>query len=133
MDINLQLQHAIENDDIEEAEVLLKQNADMSWGNLLTEKVETSADGKTWTLTLKPDLKFSDGSPLTAEDVVFTYNKAAKSGGKIDMGAAGQTFHRLGQKRDISRGQDQAGFTRDNQVRHACNCSAITGRPAAMV
>ncbi|AHY12951.1 nickel ABC transporter substrate-binding protein [Citrobacter freundii CFNIH1] len=65
---------------------LLKQNADMSWGNLLTEKVVTSADGKTWTLTLKPDLKFSDGSPLTAEDVVFTYNKAAKSGGKIDMG-----------------------------------------------
>ncbi|HBM8996003.1 TPA: ABC transporter substrate-binding protein [Citrobacter freundii] len=65
---------------------LLKQNADMRWGNLLTEKVETSADGKTWTLTLKPDLKFSDGSPLTAEDVVFTYNKAAKSGGKIDMG-----------------------------------------------
>ncbi|EKS55212.1 periplasmic substrate-binding component of an ABC superfamily nickel transporter [Citrobacter freundii ATCC 8090 = MTCC 1658 = NBRC 12681] len=65
---------------------LLKQNADMSWGNLLTEKVETSSDGKTWTLTLKPDLKFSDGSPLTAEDVVFTYNKAAKSGGKIDMG-----------------------------------------------
>ncbi|HED2479378.1 TPA: ABC transporter substrate-binding protein [Citrobacter youngae] len=65
---------------------VLKQNADMSWGNLLTEKVVTSADGKTWTLTLKPDLKFSDGSPLTAEDVVFTYNKAAKSGGKIDMG-----------------------------------------------
>ncbi|SUG15557.1 ABC-type transporter, periplasmic subunit [Salmonella enterica subsp. arizonae] len=65
---------------------LLKQNADMSWGNLLTEKVDTSPDGKTWILTLKPDLKFSDGSPLTAEDVVFTYNKAAKSGGKIDMG-----------------------------------------------
>ncbi|WGA64434.1 ABC transporter substrate-binding protein [Escherichia fergusonii] len=65
---------------------LLKQNADMSWGNLLTEKVATSDDGKTWTLTLKPDLRFSDGSPLTAEDVVFTYNKAAKSGGKIDMG-----------------------------------------------
>lgn len=26
---------------------LLKQNADMSWGNLLTEKVATSDDGKT--------------------------------------------------------------------------------------
>ncbi len=65
---------------------LLKQNVDMSWGNLLTEKVETSAEGRIWTLTLKPDLKFSDGSPLTAKDVVFTYNKAAKSGGKIDMG-----------------------------------------------
>ncbi len=51
-----------------------------------TAKVDTSPDGKIWTLTLKPGLKFSDGSPLTAEDVVFTYNKAAKSGGKIDMG-----------------------------------------------
>lgn len=65
---------------------LLRQNADMSWGDLLTEQVTTSADGKTWVLTLKPDLKFSDGSALTAEDVVFTYNQAAKSGGKIDMG-----------------------------------------------
>ncbi|MEG2829729.1 MAG: ABC transporter substrate-binding protein, partial [Edwardsiella sp. (in: enterobacteria)] len=65
---------------------LLRQNADMSWGNLLTEAISTSDDGKTWILTLKPDLKFSDGSALTAEDVVFTYNKAAQSGGKIDMG-----------------------------------------------
>lgn len=65
---------------------LLKQNADMSWDNLLTEKVETSADGKTWLLTLKTGLKFSNDTPLTAEDVVFTYNNAAKSGGKIDMG-----------------------------------------------
>lgn len=48
--------------------------------------MDTNPDGKIWTLTLKPGLKFSDGSPLTAEDVVFTYNKAAKSGGKIDMG-----------------------------------------------
>lgn len=37
-------------------------------------------------LTLKPDLKFSDGSPLTAKDVAFTYNNAAASGGKVDMG-----------------------------------------------
>ena len=32
------------------------------------------------------DLKFSDGSPLTAKDVAFTYNNAAAGGGKIDMG-----------------------------------------------
>ncbi len=32
----------------------------MSWGDLLTEKVDTSPDGKIWTLTLKPGLKFSD-------------------------------------------------------------------------
>ena len=33
-----------------------------------------SADGKTWTLTLRKNLRWSDGQPLTAEDVVFTWN-----------------------------------------------------------
>ncbi|MDH8489552.1 ABC transporter substrate-binding protein, partial [Klebsiella pneumoniae] len=42
--------------------------------------------GKIWTITLLPDLKFSNGSPLTAQDVAFTYNQAAQGGGKIDMG-----------------------------------------------
>ncbi len=32
-----------------------------------------SDDKLTYTVTLKQDLKFSDGSPLTADDVVFTY------------------------------------------------------------
>lgn len=65
---------------------LLKQNADLSWDNLLAEAVVNGADGKTWLITLKPDLKFSDGLPLTAKDVAFTYNQAAQGGGKIDMG-----------------------------------------------
>jgi peptide/nickel transport system substrate-binding protein len=32
-----------------------------------------SADGLTYTYKLRPGVKFSDGEPLTAEDVVFTY------------------------------------------------------------
>ena len=32
-----------------------------------------SPDPQTIVFTLRPDLTFSDGSPLTAEDVVFTY------------------------------------------------------------
>jgi peptide/nickel transport system substrate-binding protein len=32
------------------------------------------SDGKTWTLTLRDGLTFSDGVPLTAADVVFTFN-----------------------------------------------------------
>jgi len=33
-----------------------------------------SADGKTWTIHIKPGVKWSDGQPLTAADVAFSYN-----------------------------------------------------------
>ena len=33
-----------------------------------------SPDGKTWTFTLRKNLRWSDGQPLTADDVVFTWN-----------------------------------------------------------
>lgn len=65
---------------------LLKQNADLGWQNVLTQAVTPNKDGKGWLITLKPGLKFSNGAPLTAEDVAFTYNSAAQGGGKIDMG-----------------------------------------------
>ena len=31
-------------------------------------------DGKTWTFKLRKNLRWSDGEPLTADDVVFTWN-----------------------------------------------------------
>ncbi len=34
-----------------------------------------SADGKTWTFTLKSGVEFSDGTPLTASDVVFSFRR----------------------------------------------------------
>lgn len=36
-----------------------------------------SADGRTWTVPLRSDVTFSDGSPLTAQDVVATYEAIA--------------------------------------------------------
>jgi peptide/nickel transport system substrate-binding protein len=36
-----------------------------------------SADGKTWTFALRPGIKFSDGRPVTADDVVFSILRAA--------------------------------------------------------
>jgi len=38
----------------------------------LAESWTVSPDGKTYTIKLRHDMKFSDGSPLTAEDVAFT-------------------------------------------------------------
>ncbi|MEO1792218.1 MAG: ABC transporter substrate-binding protein [Cyanobacteria bacterium J06629_19] len=40
----------------------------------LAESWIISEDGKTITYTLKDDLQWSDGAPLTVDDVVFTYN-----------------------------------------------------------
>jgi peptide/nickel transport system substrate-binding protein len=37
-----------------------------------------TASGKTWTFKLRPGVKFSDGSPFTAADVVFTMDRVAK-------------------------------------------------------
>ncbi len=38
---------------------------------------EVSSDGKTWTFHLDPALKWSDGNPVTADDVVFTFQYQA--------------------------------------------------------
>lgn len=42
----------------------------------LATKWQASDDGKTFTLTLRPGTKFSDGSPITAEDVVWSLDRA---------------------------------------------------------
>jgi peptide/nickel transport system substrate-binding protein len=39
----------------------------------LAESWTTSKDGRTWTFVLRKGLKWSDGAPLTADDVVFTF------------------------------------------------------------
>ncbi|MBB5870182.1 peptide/nickel transport system substrate-binding protein [Allocatelliglobosispora scoriae] len=41
----------------------------------LAESWDTSADGKTWTYHLRKGVKWSDGRDLTAEDVVYTFNR----------------------------------------------------------
>lgn len=42
----------------------------------LAESWETAADGLSWTFHLRPEAKWSDGVPFTADDVVFTFNDA---------------------------------------------------------
>ncbi|GAA2986057.1 peptide/nickel transport system substrate-binding protein [Microbacterium terrae] len=54
--------------------------------NELAESIEPAADGLSVTVTLKDDLLWSDGEPLTADDVVFTYTqKAVKENGNADL------------------------------------------------
>ena len=56
-------------------------NPDLTIGGDLATSWEASEDGLTWTVTIRDDVSFTDGEPLTASDVAFTYNtvKAASS------------------------------------------------------
>ncbi|MDR0849605.1 MAG: ABC transporter substrate-binding protein [Propionibacteriaceae bacterium] len=52
---------------------------------VLADSIDTSSDGLTITVKLKPGIKWSDGEALTSADVVFTYNtKAVKDNGAAD-------------------------------------------------
>jgi peptide/nickel transport system substrate-binding protein len=48
---------------------------DFSATPALAQSWDTSPDGLTWTYHLRPNLKWSDGVPLTARDVAYTFNR----------------------------------------------------------
>lgn len=56
-------------------EPLLERDGDYQIAYRLAESLEPNDDGTVWTLRLRENLKFSDGSDLTAEDVVFTFER----------------------------------------------------------
>jgi peptide/nickel transport system substrate-binding protein len=57
-------------------EALVKADEDIKLQPGLAES--WTAEGNSWTFKLRPNVKFSDGSPFTAEDVVFSYARVPK-------------------------------------------------------
>ena len=51
----------------------------------LASTIAVSPDGLTYTFTLKPNLAFSDGSPLTAQDVIYSINRTVLPATKSDV------------------------------------------------
>jgi peptide/nickel transport system substrate-binding protein len=64
---------------------LLRRNQNLELVNDLATDYSVSDDRKVWTVNIRQDAVFSDGKPVTAEDVAFTFNKAAESGGLTDV------------------------------------------------
>lgn len=60
-------------------------NPDLSIGYDLATSMETSEDGMLWTVTIRDDVRFTDGEPLTASDVAFTYNTVKESSSVNDF------------------------------------------------
>jgi peptide/nickel transport system substrate-binding protein len=56
-------------------EGLVAFREDTSVGPLLAQSVDVSPDGKTYTFKLRPGLKFSNGAPLTSDDVLFAWHR----------------------------------------------------------
>lgn len=64
---------------------LLKRDENLNIRKDLAVSYKLSQDLLTWKITIRDDVRFSDGRKLTASDVVFTFNKAAQTGGKMDL------------------------------------------------
>ena len=67
---------------------LFEKNADGGYDPSLCEDYEVSDDETVYTFYLRDDVKFHDGTPMTAEDVVFSINRTIEKGWAADMVAA---------------------------------------------
>jgi peptide/nickel transport system substrate-binding protein len=66
---------------------LLSRDADLVTQPDLATAWTLSDDKLTWTITIREGVTFSDGTPLTAKDVAFTFTRAATAGGALDLTA----------------------------------------------
>jgi peptide/nickel transport system substrate-binding protein len=64
---------------------LLTRDVDLELQGDLATDWSVSDDGLTYTVELRDDARFTDGEPVTAEDVAYTYNTARESGGLVDV------------------------------------------------
>ena len=70
-------------------------------GEAIPKLATWEVDGNVYTFTLKDGIKFSDGTPLTAEDVAFTYNTIKEedyAGPRTAVGAAIQSVEVIDEK-----------------------------------
>lgn len=93
----------------------------------LAESHEVSSDGLTYTFHLRDNLKFSDGTPLNADAVVFNLNRV------IDPATNSQVAYYLGEVKDYNAFQSKKVKTLIGTslvAKDAKTVQITTGRPA---
>ncbi len=65
-------------------DVLIQQNADGEYEGYLAESIESNEDFTVWTMTLRPDIEFHNGVPLTAQTIADMF--AIQQTGAISSG-----------------------------------------------
>ncbi len=65
---------------------LVQLNDNLEVKPQLAASYEVAADGLTWTFHLRPNLKFSDGTPLTSADVAYSIDRALQPAEKSGVG-----------------------------------------------
>lgn len=73
---------------VEEGATRVDKNGDASMA--LAKSIDVSSDGKTYTINLKPGLKWSNGEALTAKDFVYAWQRA------VDPATASQYAYLMG-------------------------------------
>lgn len=117
-------------------EGLVGYNAKGQPSPLLAEKIDVSNDGKTYTFTLRQGVTFHNGAPLTADDVVWSWNRYmdpktgwrcltdfdGRVGLKVESAAA------IGKDKVVFTLNQAAPLFLDSLARNDCGMTAITHR-----
>lgn len=98
LDAHTPVTHPDEARVIQLYETLASYDPDHKAEMALADKITPSKDAKTWTVELRPGLKFSDGSPLKASDVVATFQRITDPKNPKSAAASFTTLDRKGLK-----------------------------------
>ncbi len=70
---------------------LVQTNSDMEVVPDLAESYEISGDALTYTFRLRPGVTFTDGAPVTARDIVFSFHTAISNATSLDLSMVAST------------------------------------------
>src|SRR5204863_1043702 len=73
--------------------ILVQYDSNLHYAPFFAKSWQASKDGKTWTFSIQPNAKWSDGKPLTAADAAWTFSTILKFADGATANSAGYVAH----------------------------------------